>query len=73
MRITVIVKPNARQERVERLPDGSYRVAVHAPPTDGKANERLLALVAAHFNVRPSAVSLVHGATGRRKLIEVLL
>lgn len=72
MRIVVIVKPNARQDRVERLPDGSYRVAVHAPPTDGKANQRLVAVLAEHFGLPASRVSVLHGSTGRRKLVEVV-
>ncbi|MBI2345517.1 MAG: DUF167 domain-containing protein [Deltaproteobacteria bacterium] len=71
MRITITVKPNARHEVVTVLSDGSLRVAVKAPATEGRANEAVVALLAQHFRVPKSSVLIVHGATGRRKLIEI--
>lgn len=70
-RLTVIVKPNARHEGVEALSDGSYRVAVNAPPMEGKANARVVALLAAFFHIPPSSVHIVHGGRGKKKLIEI--
>lgn len=71
MRITVQVKPNARQNRVEEIAPGIFRVRVTATPEKGKANEAVLRLLAKYLRVPFSSLSLVRGSKGRKKLIEV--
>jgi uncharacterized protein YggU (UPF0235/DUF167 family) len=46
-------------------------VAVGARAVEGQATKAVLAAVAAAFGVRRSAVTLVHGATSRDKLVDV--
>jgi uncharacterized protein len=72
MRITVHVTPRAHRPGVERLPAGGYRVAVGAPPTEGRANDAVIAALAEHFGVSRSRVRIVRGHHGRLKLIEIL-
>lgn len=67
MKITVAVKPNSRKESVEPQADGSLLVRVNAPPTEGKANERVIALLAEHFSTAKSRVSLVAGGKSKKK------
>ena len=69
--IRVKVKPNARESSLERLSDGSWLARVRSPPTDGRANVELLALVAEHFRRPKAAVSLKSGASSRTKLIRI--
>jgi uncharacterized protein (TIGR00251 family) len=71
MKIQVVVKPNAKKEAVEKLPDGSYRVSVNAPPQEGRANEAVIALLAEFFKVPKSLIVILRGHRGRGKLIEV--
>ena len=71
MRVRVDVKPGSRTEGVTPLPDGSLAVKVRAPAREGKANRAVIELVAAHFNVPRTAVRLVSGGRGRRKLLEL--
>lgn len=71
MKLTLHVKPNARHEKVEVQTDGSLKVHVNAPPQDGRANERVIELLAKHFGVAKSRISVVHGAAGRQKVIEI--
>ncbi len=47
------------------------RVRVNAPPEGGKANEAVIKLLAAAWDVPPSRLSLVSGAKDRRKTIHV--
>jgi uncharacterized protein len=42
-----------------------------SPPVDGRANEELIRLVAAHFGCRRVQVSIRVGSTGRRKLVKL--
>ncbi len=71
MIIEVKTKPNAKHSRLEALADGTWVAHVQAPPVDGKANAKLICLVAEHFGVSKSSVTILTGATSRRKRIEV--
>jgi uncharacterized protein YggU (UPF0235/DUF167 family) len=44
---------------------------VKARPVDGKANAALIALIAAHFGLRKTQVSIKSGAAGRMKLVQL--
>lgn len=46
-------------------------VAVSAPPVDGRANAAVCEAVAKAFGLRRSRVTLVSGATGRTKVLDV--
>ncbi len=69
--ISVKVKTNARVSELVKLPDGSYGAHLKSPPVDGKANQELLALVAAHFGRRKSQVALKSGAASRTKRVQI--
>jgi uncharacterized protein len=75
MRILLRVKPGAARTAVGGRYDGpsgpALVVSVRARPVEGRATEEVLRAVADVFDVRRSAVRLVHGATGRDKLVEV--
>ncbi|RKY64247.1 MAG: YggU family protein [Candidatus Latescibacterota bacterium] len=72
MRIRVRVKPRAKEERIEGLsPDGTLVVRVAAPPERGKANERLVRILAEAFGVARSEVRVVAGHKSRDKVVEV--
>ena len=69
--IQVKVKPNARMSSLTQTTEGTWLAQLKAPPVDGKANQELIALIAAHFRCAKSAVSVKHGASGRLKLVQV--
>ena len=59
MRVQVRVIPRAKRPGVEPGPDGTLRVKVTEPAVDGRANAAAIRLLAQHFNVPPSAVSIL--------------
>jgi uncharacterized protein (TIGR00251 family) len=71
MQKRVKVKPNAKQQKIEELADGSLSVHLKSPPVDGKANEELIKLLAKNFDVPKSSIRIKSGATFRQKLIEI--
>ncbi len=71
MRIKVKVKPGSKREEVKELSPHYLEVRVSAPPEKGKANERVIELLAKHYGVRKSAVRIIRGETSREKLIEI--
>jgi uncharacterized protein (TIGR00251 family) len=68
---TVVVKPNAKEDRVEALGPNQFAVRVKAPAVEGRANEAVVALLARHFRVPKSAVTIRAGARSRRKMVEI--
>jgi len=50
---------------------GSLKIRLAAPAAEGRANSALLALLADAFGVPTHAVTLVRGATSRRKVVRV--
>lgn len=76
MRVRVKVTPKAKRSQFGGLldePDGgkALKVSVTAAPEAGKANEAVIALLAQEWGVAKSAISVVSGATDRRKLVEI--
>lgn len=49
----------------------AVKVRVQAPPVDGAANAELVRFIAAKLGVPAARVSIVGGASGRRKIVAV--
>ena len=71
VRLALAVVPGARRTGAEGLFDGALRVRLAAPPVDGKANEALLAWLAAELRLPRRALALVHGQSTRRKTVAI--
>jgi len=69
--IEVRVKPNAPVSGLVETADGTWLAQLKSPPIEGKANAELVALVAARFGCRKSAVSIRQGAAGRIKRVAI--
>ena len=69
--IQIKVKPNARAQAIVESSDGTWLARIKAPPVDGKANAELIMLIAGHFGVRKSQVSIRSGASGPMKLVRI--
>jgi uncharacterized protein len=72
MRIKIKAKPNAHENKVEKLEDGTLVVSVKEPPEKGLANKGVMREVAKHFGVSALRVKIVGGFSSRTKLIEVI-
>ena len=70
---TVRLVPRAsKNEIVGVMDDGAIKIRVTAPPTDGKANEALIAFLSDFLDVRKDQIEIVAGHTSREKLISVI-
>jgi len=71
-RLALRVQPGARRNKLlARLASGDWKVAVSAPPAEGRANDAVVELVSSLLGVRRSQVTLVRGAAARSKVVEV--
>jgi uncharacterized protein (TIGR00251 family) len=71
-RISVTLKPNARQTRVTKVSETEYQVAVNAPAQSGRANDALIDVLAHYFGVPKSRIRIIHGHASRHKLLELI-
>lgn len=69
--LKVHVQPRASRDAIGGEREGALVVRLTAPPVEGAANEALSHLLGRALGIPPSAVRVVSGARGRRKLVEV--
>jgi len=69
--VSVRVQPGAKKDAVMGLHGGAVKIALSAPPVDGKANVALIAFVAEKVGLPRARVSLVSGAANRSKVLRV--
>jgi len=69
--IILHVVPRARATAVAGRHGDAIRVRLAAPPVDGAANDELRRFLAERLGVARGRITIVRGATGRRKTITV--
>ena len=76
MTVSLRVMPRAAQDKIAGLAPVAegvveLKIGVKAPPEDGKANAAVIKLLAKAWKVPKSSLSIIKGATDRRKVILV--
>lgn len=69
--LSVKVKPNSKQQKVEQQEDGCWIVHLKSPPVDGKANAELIKVLSDRFDVPKSRITIRSGASSKLKRIEI--
>lgn len=69
MIIKVRVSAGAKTEKIEEIEPGLFRMRVNKKAEKGKANNRVLELLAKHFRVAKSRISILSGASYKEKKI----
>src|SRR5579871_5157864 len=71
--LAVRVQPGAKKSAVLGIlgegEDASLKIAVQAPPIEGRANEALIAFVATRLDLPRNAVELLRGQSSRSKTL----
>jgi uncharacterized protein YggU (UPF0235/DUF167 family) len=70
LRLTVDAKPGRKVASIS-VRDGVLIVAVRERAIDGRANAAIERAIAAWLGISVRSVSIVRGATGRRKYVDV--
>jgi len=69
--LALSVQPRASRTGFGDLLDERRKLAVSAPPVDGKANAAVIKFLAKFFGVAKSAVHILHGETGKLKTVAI--
>lgn len=72
IRLAVQITPNAKKTEVIGVLDDTLKLKLQAQPIEGKANEALIKFLAKTLSVPRSALTITHGQTSKKKLIEVV-
>ncbi len=77
MKLALKVTPGARKNEILGWEDDYPQVGrvlklkIAAPPVEGKANKEIVLFLAKALGISRSAVEVVHGTSGRIKLVEI--
>ncbi len=71
MKISVKVKPNSNQEKIEKVNENCFLIWVKEKPQQGKANRAVIKALAEHFGIPQSAVVLLKGRSSREKFFKI--
>lgn len=63
------IQPRASRNSIAGFHGDALKIALTAPPVDGKANAALREFMADEFDLPKSSVEIVSGLTGRRKTV----
>jgi hypothetical protein len=70
--LPVRVHPGARRNAIDGIHDGALKVSLTTPPTDGRANQSLIAFLAGELHIPRARVTLLTGAAGRDKSLRIV-
>jgi len=70
MKVKVKVIPRAKKERIEES-DKVLRIYTVTPPIKGRANKRVIEILAKHFNVKKHNIKIIKGETAREKVFQI--
>ena len=67
----VKVQPRARKNEIKGEIDGALKVALTAPPIEGRANEACIEFFAKLLKVPRSSITIASGASSRNKVLRI--
>ncbi|MEK7580358.1 MAG: DUF167 domain-containing protein [Patescibacteria group bacterium] len=71
MKIFVKAKPNAKEEKIEKINDNNFIISVKEPPVQGMANAAIIKALAEYLGINKNQLEIVVGYTNREKIIEI--
>jgi uncharacterized protein (TIGR00251 family) len=70
--LEVSIAPKSSRDAVLGEHGGRLKIALTAPPVDGKANEALIAFLASALGVPKRNITILRGQSSRQKVVEVM-
>lgn len=77
MKLALKVTPGAKKNEILGWEDDYpqvgrvLKVKIAAPPVEGKANKEIVVFLAKALGIPKTAIEVVHGTSGRIKLVEI--
>ncbi len=71
MRISVKVKANSKEEKVEQTGNNQFIIKVKAPAHEGKANSAMIKLLSKYFDIPKSMIIISKGKLCGNKIVDI--
>jgi len=71
LKIQVKVIPNSKEAKIKEESEKILKIKVDAPAREGKANKRLIEILARHFSKPKTSIKIVKGLTSKNKVVEI--
>jgi uncharacterized protein len=68
---TIKVQPRARKNAITGVVGDALKLALTAPPIEGRANEAVIRFFADLFEIPRASVTIASGATSRTKVLRI--
>ncbi len=65
------IHPGARKNAITGIHNAALKISLTTPPTDGRANEALIAFLADQLRIPKSRIALITGTTSRSKTLRI--
>ena len=69
--IKVKIVPGSSKNKIIGTYNGALKIAITAPPVEGKANKKCIAYLAKYFDIAKSKIEIISGQTSKNKLIRI--
>jgi len=69
--IKVKIIPNSSINKIIGVYNDSIKIAIAAPPVEGKANKKFITYLAKFFKIAKSKIEIVSGENSKNKLIKI--
>ena len=73
MNIEVRVMPRSSREEVVKVGEDSYKVYMHEAAVEGKANKKLIEMIANYLSIKKSNIGITRGIKSKNKLIKIII
>ncbi len=71
MILTVHVKPGAKQDRIERIDEDTFKVHTRARAEKGRANQAMIDILSQELGIKKTDIEIVRGHTTRIKQVKI--
>ena len=71
MKILVKAHPNARKNQIKQVSSNEFEIYTTATPENNKANETIIQLLAKHFRIGKTKITLTTGGKSKNKVFEI--
>lgn len=69
--IKVKIIPGSSKNKIVGMYNNALKIAVTAPPVEGKANKKCISYLSKHFDIAKSKIEILSGKNSRNKLIKI--
>ena len=71
MNISVKVKPNSKEEKIEKISDSEFLLRVRSAPKENRANRSAIALLGEYFDIPKTRIAIIRGQKSKNKIVSI--